>query len=146
MKHIAGWFRRNNVLMAQAKDLARQLQEAWDGERAWKQAADQWEIASKKWETAYNLRGDNLTTQLHRVARERDQERELRLAAEEKYHELLYAVEKKHPNETRHETALRYIGERENQECRVAMSNERIEQVAEELRDTYLEQLENEEE
>ena len=32
---------------------------------------------------------------------------------ETQYHELLYAVEKKHPNETRHETALRYITERE---------------------------------
>lgn len=29
------------------------------------------------------------------------------------YTELLYAVEKKFPNETRHETALRYIRERE---------------------------------
>ena len=28
---------------------------------------------------------------------------------EQKYHELIYAVENKHPNETRHETALRYI-------------------------------------
>lgn len=30
------------------------------------------------------------------------------------YEELLYAVAKKHPGETRHETALRYILEREN--------------------------------
>jgi len=30
-----------------------------------------------------------------------------------KYYELLWAVETKHPNETRHETALRYIMERE---------------------------------
>jgi len=29
------------------------------------------------------------------------------------YSELLYAVEKKFPNETRHQTALRYIRERE---------------------------------
>lgn len=29
------------------------------------------------------------------------------------YHELLYAVETKHEGETRHETALRYIRERE---------------------------------
>ena len=28
---------------------------------------------------------------------------------EEKYEELIMAVEKKHPSETRHETALRYI-------------------------------------
>jgi hypothetical protein len=32
---------------------------------------------------------------------------------EKKYYELLYAVGKKYPNESRHETALRYIKERE---------------------------------
>lgn len=32
---------------------------------------------------------------------------------ENKYYELLYAVASKYPNETRHETALRYIRERE---------------------------------
>ena len=31
----------------------------------------------------------------------------------DKYNELLLAVEEKHPNETRHETALRYIKEAE---------------------------------
>lgn len=31
-----------------------------------------------------------------------------------KYYELIMAVEQKHPNESRHETALRYIREREN--------------------------------
>lgn len=31
----------------------------------------------------------------------------------EKYYELIMAVESKFPNETRHETALRYIKERE---------------------------------
>jgi len=30
------------------------------------------------------------------------------------YHQLLYAVCSKHPGETRHETALRYIHERES--------------------------------
>jgi len=35
-------------------------------------------------------------------------------AAEAKYKELLYAVGSKWPNETRHQTALRYIREREN--------------------------------
>ena len=30
------------------------------------------------------------------------------------YHELLLSAEKKHPNETRHETALRYIQETEH--------------------------------
>jgi len=32
----------------------------------------------------------------------------------EQYHELIMAVESKYPNESRHETALRYIREREN--------------------------------
>lgn len=35
---------------------------------------------------------------------------------EMRYDELIYAVQSKHPNETRHETALRYIREREKQE------------------------------
>ena len=30
-----------------------------------------------------------------------------------KYHELIFAVQNKHPNETRHETALRYIKQAE---------------------------------
>ena len=86
MKGISGWLRRNNLLMAQTKDLYRQLQKAWD-----------------KCDTLITERAllaqdvDHLRNQLNRVARERYQERELRLAAEE-------------------------------------------------LRDTYLEQLENEEE
>ena len=123
MKHIAGWFRRNNTIMAQAKDLSRQLTEAW------------YDIEDHK--GAFNLMMascDYLRAQLHRVARERDQERKKRLAAEDAlldmyledspYYELLYAVEKKHPNETRHETALRYIRERENQVCRASMARD----------------------
>lgn len=39
------------------------------------------------------------------------------------YYELILTVEKKYPGETRHETALRYIQERENQELRVAQAN-----------------------
>ena len=45
--------------------------------------------------------------------------RELKLVAQpprdvsELYHELLYAVAQKFPGESRHETALRYIRERE---------------------------------
>ena len=143
MKHIAGWFRRNNTIMAQAKEHRRRLQELG-------------ELYIKEFDRAIYLR-----EQLHRVARERDNERKLRLEAEDRlldyhldkrerkddpYDELILAVAKKHPGETRHETALRYIMERENQECRVAMSNNKVEQAAEELRDTYLEKQENEEE
>ena len=39
------------------------------------------------------------------------------------YGELVMAVVNKHEGESRHETALRYIQERENQEGRVATSN-----------------------
>ena len=69
---ISGWFRRNNTLMAQAKDLSRQLQEAWREEGKWQ------DLCYTSMDEA-----NNLTLQLHRVARERDQEREKRLAAED---------------------------------------------------------------
>jgi hypothetical protein len=46
--------------------------------------------------------------QLFRTCFKRD--KELR----EKYEELIYQVETKYPNESRHETAKRYIHEREN--------------------------------
>ena len=39
------------------------------------------------------------------------------------YYELIMAVVNKHEGESRHDTALRYIKERENQEGRVATSN-----------------------
>ena len=71
MKHIAGWFRRNNTIMAQAKDLSRQLTEAW------------YEIEMEK-AIGVELVAENVSvlTQLHRVARERDQERKKRIEAE----------------------------------------------------------------
>ena len=90
MKHIAGWFRRNNTIMAQAKDLSRQLQEAWDDHDI--QVAVNEEIVKlhrykvAKFEEEILSWGEscgNLQYQLHRVARERDQEREKRLAAED---------------------------------------------------------------
>lgn len=37
-------------------------------------------------------------------------------AVQDKYHELLYAVSRKHPGESRHETALRYIRQAESQD------------------------------
>ena len=73
MKHIAGWFRRNNTLMAQAKDLARQLQEAWDKISGLREAND-----------LLTTDRDYLRDQLHRLARERDEERRLRLEAEDR--------------------------------------------------------------
>ena len=71
---ISGWFRRNNSLMAQAKDLQRQLAEAWEERDGWKKAAASWKSAA---ETTHEA-NDNITAQLHRVARERDEERRQR--------------------------------------------------------------------
>ena len=68
LRNTSGWFRRNNTIMAQAKDLSRQLQEAWD-----------------KTDEPRNINAtiagerEYMREQLHRVARERDQERKLRL-------------------------------------------------------------------
>ena len=71
MKHIAGWFRRNNTIMAQAKDLSRQLHEAWEDascQRMLKEVSEESNMYLHK--------------QLHRIARERDNERKLRMEAE----------------------------------------------------------------
>lgn len=43
---------------------------------------------------------------------------------EKNYYELIYAVGSKFPNETRHETALRYIRERELASNEPAEANE----------------------
>ena len=125
MKHIAGWFRRNNTIMAQAKDLSRQLQEAWDDHDI--QVAVNEEIVKlhrykvAKFEEEILSWGEscgNLQYQLHRVARERDQEREKRLAAEDAL--LDYHLDKREEDE--------------------------LERAADELVDTYLSILDNEEE
>ena len=81
MKHIAGWFRRNNTIMAQAKDLQRQWQEMREESAAW-------EEGYYERDRAYN----NLTLQLHRVARERDNEREQKQIAQTTNAEILDAL------------------------------------------------------
>ena len=59
------------LLKAQAVDLQRQLQEAWDeSDKLGEALVDSWEAH------------ENTRKQLHRVARERDAERKLRLEAE----------------------------------------------------------------
>ena len=78
MKHIAGWFRRNNTIMAQAKDLSRQLQEAWDARGDLEMHLDDCQLNYFAKCADY----DSVVNQLHRVARERDNERKLRLEAE----------------------------------------------------------------
>ena len=79
MKHIAGWFRRNNTIMAQAKDLSRQLTEAWYEIEEWKAHAELNVGVGAEWQR----KCVSMEKQLHRVARERDQERKKRLAAED---------------------------------------------------------------
>ena len=107
MKHIAGWFRRNNTIMAQAKDLQRQWQEMREESTGYKEG--------------YDERGkscDYLEDQLHRVARERDQERKKRIDAEVAHLDS-------------------YLDRREEAE---------LERAAAELVDIYLENAANEEE
>ena len=72
LRKIHGWFIRNDRLKDQVHDFKRQLQEAWDKSEHWKSIAheldDMHECAIE---------------QLHRVARERDEERRLKLEAED---------------------------------------------------------------
>jgi len=157
MKHIADWFRRNNTIMAQAKDSYRQLQEAWD-----EKSAQDVLLALQRIDIIELQKANyTITTQLHRVARERDNERELRLEAysvcqdamnqisaernlrldlEEHYEELLAEVRNRLI-----EAEVALLDYHLDKEPPVDQSAE-LEQLAEELRDTYLEELENEEE
>jgi two-component SAPR family response regulator len=45
---------------------------------------------------------------------------------EQLYHELLYAVGSKYPNETRHQTALRYIREAEEKDTKSEAKTEQL--------------------
>jgi len=77
MNRIRFYFASKKVQMAQLHDLSRQLQEAWDEQERLDKAFD-WsavKVAECREERGY------LQDQLHRVARERDNERKLRLAA-----------------------------------------------------------------
>ncbi len=51
--------------------------------------------------------------QFKRLTAKLDEVREAKIKAESLHNELLYAVERVWPGETRHETALRYIREAE---------------------------------
>lgn len=58
--------------------------------------------------------------------REREYEKEkwaARNTVQEKYNELIYAVREKFENESRHETALRYIRQAENKVDNTAVEN-----------------------
>ena len=115
MNRIRYYFASKKVQMAQLHDLKRQWQEMREERDEWRNEAHDWAISNT-----------NIQSQLHRVARERDNERKLRLEAEDKL--LDYHLDKREKDE----------------EGRAA--DRGLEQSAEELRDTYLEQLENEEE
>ena len=82
MKHIAGWFRRNNTIMAQAKDLQRQWQEMRDERDMFRRMYYLRLDSHIEMVEEHRLAGASLRDQLHRVARERDNERKLRLEAE----------------------------------------------------------------
>ena len=81
---FSGWFRRNNLIMLQAKNLAKQLNEAWAEQERLDKAFD-WaavRVAECREERDY------LQDQLHRVARERFSERAHRLTIEQQYSNL----------------------------------------------------------
>ena len=86
---ISGWFRRNNTLMAQAKDLSRQLQEAWDLNETLTEINIGHMENKEAIHARHNEINDYLRDQLHRVSRERYEERERRLAEVEHMEEIL---------------------------------------------------------
>ena len=105
MKHIRYWLSSKRRQMAKLHDLQRQLQEAWDKVAILRDVNET--VAMER---------EYIRDQLHRVARERDKERELRLAAED-----------------------RLLG-------RYTVGDKTLAEAASELRDVYLEELANEEE
>ena len=154
--NIAGWFRRNNTIMAQAKDLSRRVQEARDVSAGYKEG--------------YDERGkscDYLEEQLHRVARERYEERALKQAAfktaAKLTNELALAdaaviywrdtYEAEHSKRQQAEGALLdyHLDKREKDEEERAAergmpTDEELTKMAVDMVDTYLAGLNNEEE
>ena len=63
------WLIRRKLLMAQAKDLQRQLQEAWDKNKALE--IDNIDLTNDWY--AEHMKAKSIQKQLHRVARERDE-------------------------------------------------------------------------
>ena len=78
MKRMRYWLSSKKVQMAQLHDLRRQLQEAWDARGDLEMHLDDCQLNYYAKCADY----DGMIDQLHRVARERDNERKLRLAAE----------------------------------------------------------------
>ena len=100
---IAGWFRRNNTIMAQAKGLAREVSALEDYKRLAEKRLDLWS------EDYHNLRD-----QLHRVARERDNERKLRLEAEDRL--LDYHLDKREKDEEGRAAERGWLADVDNEE------------------------------
>ena len=93
MKRIKRWLTSKRLLMAQMSDLSRQLTEAWYDLEEMQDARDvAREISVELAEQKHYLQD-----QLHRVARERDQERKLRLEAEDRL--LDYHLDGREKNE-----------------------------------------------
>ena len=113
MQRMKGWLSSKRLLIAQCEKAQRQLQEAWDSYDFLKRINTTWqnECDDRKEEILLLEESLSYTThQLHRVARERDEERRLRLEAEKKHRDIVWA-----------------------------WSDKQITEAAEELRDTYLE-------
>jgi len=121
MNKLFYYFASKKLLMAQAKDLGRQLQEAW-AENALLTFANETLIAN----------AENMVDQLHRVARERFSERAHRLTIEQQYSNLQDEY-----------LRLQQITVASVEDCH---AERKLRMEAEKLRDVYLEQLENEEE
>ena len=78
MKRIRYYFASKKLQMAQLHDLQRQLQEAWDDNEGLEKDVHNWKRSAQVYQSDYEYVKD----MLHRVARERDNERKLRLEAE----------------------------------------------------------------
>lgn len=65
-----------------------------------------------------------LTDELSRLRAENAALKAALAEAQKKYHELLFEVSHKFPNESRHETALRYIRQAEHQSCNTSQANQ----------------------
>ena len=101
MKRIRYYFASKKVQMAQLHDLQRQLQDAWDEcDTLGDHLVDSWD------------REECLREQLHRVARERDQERKKRIDAEMALLDRYLVAKSEDPDVVRD----RYLENAENEE------------------------------
>ena len=124
MNKIRYYFSSKKLLMAQAEDLQRQLQEAWDKVAILRDVNET--VAMER---------EYIRDQLHRVARERDGWKK---GCQDRHDEI-----GKYMKMLEEERRLRLAAEKKHRDIVWAWSDKQIAAAAEELRDTY---LENEEE